>query len=142
PRLAVARQQTPARQLVARPLANDRAGEITDVVLVEDEDSAEPRSGERLARAAEAIGVQAPEVHALFEIHLHVAGRLERTIPPVAWIDVVGCDGSRERLLLAWHRGASWWRRYYREPTIRAQRRLLDVPGVLRALRVELEQDE
>src|SRR5215470_2926368 len=42
PGLAVAGQQAPARELVARPLADDGAGEIADVVLVEDEDRAEP----------------------------------------------------------------------------------------------------
>ena len=42
PRLAVAGQKTPARELVARPLADDRSGQIADVVLVENEDGAEP----------------------------------------------------------------------------------------------------
>src|SRR5215510_166124 len=48
PRLAVAGQQAPARELVARPLPDDGAGEIADVVLVEDEDRAEPRPRQRL----------------------------------------------------------------------------------------------
>src|SRR5207244_13495271 len=90
-------QQAPARELVARPLADDGPGQITDVVLVEHEHGAEPGFRERLARAAEAIRVQALEVHALLEVHLRVAGRLERTIPAVSRIDVLGADGSGER---------------------------------------------
>ncbi len=42
PRLTVAGEQAPARQLVARPLADHGRGEIADVVLIEDEHGAEP----------------------------------------------------------------------------------------------------
>src|SRR5438552_3138520 len=94
PRLAGAAQQAPARELVARPLADDGPGQITDVVLVEHEHGAEPGFRERLTRAAEALGVQALEVHALLEVHLRVAGRLQRTIPARSRIDVIGADGS------------------------------------------------
>src|SRR3989442_12029436 len=80
PRLAGARQQAPARELVARPLADDRAREIADVVLVEHEDGAEARLRQRLARAAEPIGVQTLEIDALLEVHLRVAGRLQRAV--------------------------------------------------------------
>src|SRR5262249_59994625 len=43
----------------------------------------------------------------LFEIDWRVAGRLERAIPPVARIDVVGGDGSRGGRGLARHGGSS-----------------------------------
>src|SRR5690349_23345420 len=94
PRLAGARQQAPARELVARPLADDGAGQIADVVLIEHEDRAKPRLCERLARATEAVRVQALEIDALFEIDLHVAGRLQWPIPAMARINVVGADGA------------------------------------------------
>src|SRR5439155_6562809 len=58
PRLAVAGEQAPARELVARPFADDRAREIADVVLVEHEERAETRARQRLARAPEPIRVQ------------------------------------------------------------------------------------
>ena len=170
PRLAVAGQQAPARELVARPLADDGAGEIADVVLVEDEHGAEPGGRQRPARAAEAVGVQAPEIHALLEVDLHVAGRLQRTIPAVAGVHVVGRDGSGARLLLACHRWPPCRAAIlYRGPRTRAQsllgllwaataaaastaatriarspasQKLLDVPGVLRSAGIELERDQ
>ena len=86
PRLAVAGQEAPARELVARPLADDRARDVADVVLVEHEQRAQARFRERLARARETIVVQAAEIDALLEIHLHVAGRLQRPVPAVAGI--------------------------------------------------------
>src|SRR5207237_3047717 len=94
PRLAGAGQQAPPRELVARPLADDGAREIADVVLIEDEHGAEPGLCQRLPRAAEAIGVEALEIHALLEVHLRVPGRLQRPIPAVARIHVLGADGS------------------------------------------------
>ena len=93
PRLAVAGQQAPARELVARPFADDGAREIADVVLVEDEDGAQPRARQRLAGAAQPVGVQAAEIDALLEVHLHVAGSLERPVPAVARVHVLGRHG-------------------------------------------------
>src|SRR5207248_3309489 len=90
PWLAVARQERPARQLVARPFPDDRARDVADVVLVEHEQRAEVGLRERLTRAGEAIRVEPLEVDALLEIHLHVAGRLKRAVPAVA-----GVDGTR-----------------------------------------------
>src|SRR5205085_11530609 len=86
PRLAVAGEQAPARELVARPLADDGAGDVADVVLVEHEQRAEAGRRERRPRAREAIGVEAAEVDALLEVDLHVTRRLQRTIPAVTRI--------------------------------------------------------
>ena len=72
-RIAVAGEQRIARQLVARPLADHRARDVADVVLVEAEQRAEARFGERRARAREAVIVQPPEVDALLEVDLRVA---------------------------------------------------------------------
>src|SRR4029453_9571153 len=111
PGLAFARQQAPARELVARPLADDGPGQIADVVLVEDEDRAEARPRQRLARPAQPIGVQTPEVPALLEIGLRVAGRLKRPVPTVARIHVIGGHGPGLRhVLLPGHGGASFCR--------------------------------
>jgi hypothetical protein len=46
-----------------------------------------------LAHAAQPIGMQAPEVHPLFEVYLHVAGGLERAIPPMPGVGGVGGNG-------------------------------------------------
>src|SRR6185295_18858325 len=104
PGLAVAGEQAPARELVARPLADDRPREVADIVLIEDEDGAQPRAGQRLAGAAQTIGVQAAEVDALLEVHLHVAGGLERPVPAVARVHVLGRHGPERGCGLARHR--------------------------------------
>ena len=54
-RIAVTADQRIAQQLVARPLADHRAGRVADVVLVERKQRAEPRARERLAHARDAI---------------------------------------------------------------------------------------
>ena len=91
-RVAVAGEQRVARELVARPLADDGARGVADVVLVEAEQRAEPRARQRRARAREPVVVQAAEVDALLEIDLRVARRLQRPVPPVMRVDVVGPD--------------------------------------------------
>ena len=61
---------------------------------------------ERLARAPQAIGVQTAEVDALLEVDLRVAGRLERTVPPVARVHVgIGHGPGAWRVLLPGHGG-------------------------------------
>ena len=95
PRLAVAGQQAPARELVARPLADHRARDVADVVLIEAEERAESRGCERVAGAREAVVVQPAEIDALFEIHLHAAGRLQRTLPAMTRISGVIQDIGR-----------------------------------------------
>ena len=98
-RIAVAGEQRIARELVARPLADHRAGDVADVVLVEAQQRAQPRLGERGARAREAVVVQPAEIDALLEVDLRVAGRLQRPVPAVVRIDVVGPDDLRLRAL-------------------------------------------
>jgi hypothetical protein len=75
------------------PLADHRAGDIADVVLVEQEEGSQIRSGQRLAQAAQPVGVQAGKVHPLFEVHLHVAGGLERAVPAVPGVGGLGGHG-------------------------------------------------
>ena len=53
PRFAVAGEQTPAREFVARPLADDRARDVADVVLIEDQQRAQLRLRQRITRARE-----------------------------------------------------------------------------------------
>src|SRR5438874_13698970 len=67
-RIAAAGEERVARELVARPIADDGARHVADVVLVEDEQRAQVRFGERLSRAAQAIAMEATEIDALFEI--------------------------------------------------------------------------
>src|SRR3989442_33000 len=97
PGLAVAGQETPARELVPGPLADDRARDVPDVVLVEDQQRAEPGAGQGLANAAQAVPVQAAEVHALLEVHLRVARRLEGPVPRVSRVDGLGRHTARLR---------------------------------------------
>ena len=70
-------------------------GDVADIVLVEDEQRAPGPSGPAPARAAQPIGVQPAEVHALLEVHLHVAGRLDGPVPAVLGVHRVGRDLSR-----------------------------------------------
>ena len=90
PGLAVAGEEAVADELVARPLADHGAGDVADIVLVEDEEGAQPGAGQRLPRAPEPVGVQPPEVHALLEVHLHVAGRLDGPVPAMPGVRRVG----------------------------------------------------
>jgi hypothetical protein len=63
---------------------------------------------ERLARAPQAIGVQAAEVDALLEVDLGVARRLERTVPAMARVHVgVGHGPGAGCVWLPGHGGAS-----------------------------------
>src|SRR2546426_7845595 len=94
-RIAVAREERVARELVARPLADHGARGVADVVLVEGQQRAEAGSGERGAHAREAIIVQPPEIDALLEVDLGVARSVQRTLPVVVRIDVVRPDDFR-----------------------------------------------
>src|SRR3954469_558722 len=88
-RIAIAGQERIARQLIARPLADHRAGGVADVVLVERKQRTEAGPCERRASAREAIVVQAPEIDALLEIDLRAPGGLQRPIPAMLRIDAV-----------------------------------------------------
>src|SRR5437016_6047063 len=105
PGLPVAGEERPARQLVACPFADHGARDVADVVLVEEEQASQTGAAQRLAHPAEAVGVEAPEVHALLEVDLHVAGGLERPVPAMARVDG-GLGGRRlwcQRRRLAGH---------------------------------------
>jgi len=90
--IAVAGQQRVACELVAGPFADDRARDIADVVLVETEQRAQTGACEGGAGARQPIVMQPAEIDALLEIDLGVARRLQRPIPAVMRIDVVGAD--------------------------------------------------
>src|SRR5512134_2451230 len=91
-RIAVARDQRVAQQLVARPLADDRARRVTNIVLVEGQQRAESATRERLAHARESVVVQPAEIDALLEVDLRVTGRLQRALPLVMRVDVVALN--------------------------------------------------
>ena len=67
--------------------------------------SSAPRPDARsaCARAREPVVVQAAEIDALLEVHLHVARRLQRPVPAVVRVDVVGADDDRFALFPAGH---------------------------------------
>src|SRR6185369_4276055 len=89
---AATRQQCPATDLVAFPLADLGRGEIADVVDVHHQQRAELGLLQRLTRAREAIVVQPAVVDALLEIDAHGAERRQSARPVVARIDVLGGD--------------------------------------------------
>ena len=97
-RLAVARQQRPARELVALPFADLGRGQVADVVDVEHQQRAEVGVLQRLAGAAEPVVVQPAVVDALLEIDAHDAERGQRAAPVVARVDVLGADLHRVAL--------------------------------------------
>src|SRR5205809_1406953 len=94
-RVARAGKQRVARQLVARPFADDGARGVAYVVLVEREQRTQARGRERSAHTREAVVVQPPEVEAFLEVDLGVARRLQRALPVVVRIDVVRPYDSR-----------------------------------------------
>src|SRR5437879_12704351 len=78
PGLPVAGEELPARQLVACPFADHGARDVADVVLVEEEKAPQTRAAQRLAHAAEVVGVEAPEVDALVQVDVTVVGGMRR----------------------------------------------------------------
>jgi hypothetical protein len=106
-RIAVAGKQRVARQLVAGPLADDGAGDVADIVLIEAQQGTEPRSGQRRARACEPIIVQAAEIDPFLEVDLRVSRCLQRAIPAMRRIDVIGPDDLRVAAFFLSHAVAS-----------------------------------
>src|ERR1035437_205350 len=60
---------------------------------------AEARLCQRVARSRKAIFVQPPEIDALFKVHLHATGRLQRAVPAVVGIGRI--------VKTIWHRAAA-----------------------------------
>ena len=102
-RLPVPGEQREAAHLVARPFADDRAGQVADVVVVEAEHRAELRAGERLAGAREPVVVQAAEVDALLEVDRGMAVRGDLAAPVVPRLQGLGVGHliARDGLRLA-----------------------------------------
>ena len=97
PGFAVAGQQAPACQLVACPFADHRARDVAHVDLVEHQQRTEFGFRQCVARARESVFVQTTEINALFEINLHAAGRLQRTLPAMPRIRRVVQTVGRRR---------------------------------------------
>src|SRR5215470_13771653 len=91
-RIAVAREERVACELVAGPFADHGTCRVTDVVLIKRQQRTESRTGQRRAHTREAIVVQSAEIDTLLEIDLRVARSLDGPSPVVMWIDVVGVD--------------------------------------------------
>src|SRR5436190_8125552 len=92
PRLTRTGKQRVTDQLVASPLADDGAGDISNVVLIEAQDRAQIRLRQGFARACEAITMQTTEIDAFFEVHLRGAGRLQWPVPTVSRLEIVFVD--------------------------------------------------
>src|SRR5262249_13549131 len=91
-RLTGAREQRPARELVALPLADLGRGDVTDVVDVENEQRTKLGGFQRLAHAAQPVAVQPAVVDALLEVDTHGAERRQRAAPVETGIDILGAD--------------------------------------------------
>src|ERR1051326_6360386 len=72
-RLVVLRQQRETHELVHRPSADVRGGNVADVVHVEAEERAHLGLFKRRFDAREALLAQALDIDALFPIHTHEA---------------------------------------------------------------------
>src|SRR5262249_21046893 len=102
------RQQCPAANLVALPLADLGRGEVTDVVDVHHQEGTEVGFLQCRPRARQPVTVQAAVIHPLLEIDAHGAECRQRSVPVVARVDVLGTDdrGLSDRLghlcLLGW----------------------------------------
>src|SRR5207249_7580607 len=88
-RITRAADERIARELVARPLADHRAGGVADVVLIEAKERPEARMRERCAHARETVVVQPAEIDPLLEIDLCTPRGLQRPVPAVLRSDVV-----------------------------------------------------
>ena len=91
-RLAAAREQRPARELIALPFADLGRGDVADVVDVEHEQRAELGFLECHPRPRKAVTMEAAVIDALLEIHSHDAERWKRATPVEAGVDVLGRD--------------------------------------------------
>ena len=89
---AAPRQQRPAADLVALPLADLGGGEVADVVDVHHQQRAEVGLLQRLPGPRQPVAVQAAIVDPLLEIDAHGAERRQRARPVVARVDVLGAD--------------------------------------------------
>ncbi len=94
-RIAAAHQQRPARQLIARPLADLGRGDVADIVVVEQNQRAEVGGFERGLGAGEPVAMHAPVVDALLEVDAHGAEHRQMAAPIEARIDVLGADLRR-----------------------------------------------
>src|SRR6478752_10591177 len=94
-RVATACQQHPARKLVAGPFADLGRRDVTNVVVIEQQQRAEIGSLERGLRAAKAIAMHAAVVHTLLEIDAHGAEYRQVPSPVVTGVNVFGGDLHR-----------------------------------------------
>ena len=99
--IVVAHQQRIAGDLVARPFADDRGGEIADVVVVEAQHRAEIGRGQRFLRAGQPVFMQPVEIDTLFKIDPRMPRRRDGTIPVVVGVQIViaGKDGGIGQIL-------------------------------------------
>jgi hypothetical protein len=80
-RLVVAGEKSEAAELVALPFADLGAGDVADVVDVEEEKRAALGVLQGLAGAGEPVGAQPVEIDPALEIDRHMAGRAQMTSP-------------------------------------------------------------
>ncbi len=94
-RLAVAGQQREAAELVALPFADLGAGDVADVVDVEEEQRATGRRFQRRAGTRQTVVAQAIEIDPALEIDRHMAVRRNRPVPAPVRIEMLGADEMR-----------------------------------------------
>ena len=94
-RLAAVGEQREAAELVALPLADLGAGDVADVVDVEQEQRAAFRVPQRLARPRQAVALQPAEIDPRLEIDPHPPRRRQLTVPVPTGIQIPGARLAR-----------------------------------------------
>src|SRR5262245_34811862 len=87
-------KKTIADQFVTSPFADDRARDVTDVVLIEAQDRSITRIRQCLPGAGKPVSMEAAELDAFLKIHLSGSGRLKGPVPSVVRFEIVFIDGQ------------------------------------------------
>ena len=93
--LVAAGQQREAAELVALPFADLGAGDVADVVDVEEQQRAAVAGGERGLRPGQAVVLQSPEIDAGLEVDPHLAGCRDLAVPAPVRVGVLGSENGR-----------------------------------------------
>lgn len=81
--------------LVAAPLTDNATGQVTNIIVVEAQQSTQLRFLQRLLGARNSVLVQASEIYTFFEVDVSPARCSDGTVPIPMWLDVFRTDDFR-----------------------------------------------